>query len=352
MSCRAADIAELVGGRVLGDPDRRIEGVALPDRAGPDDLVFATSDDHLAQVLDGLGGTVITRRVTALPADRTAIVVADPRLAFAQAARAIVPENRPGSGIHPSAVIDPSAVFGEGVHLGAHVVVEANAQIGDHVIVESGGVVGAGCMVGSRTRLHPRVVLYSGTQLGSGCHVHSGTIIGSPGFGVVPTLVGNVPFPQLGRVVVGDDVQIGANCTIDRGALGDTVIGSGTCIDNLVHVAHGVQIGRDCLIAGQSGLAGQAQLGDRVHVAGQVGVDQGAHLETDVRVGSRSWVVPGQHIPSGTWLGVPAAPIGDARRRIAAHRRLPALVRRVRELERRLKETDGLTPHSKDPETS
>lgn len=352
MSFSAHEIAELVGGRVLGDPDRLIMGVALPDRAGPQDLAFATSEESLAQVLDGRAGTVITRRVSALPADRTAIVVADPRLAFAQAARVIVPEPLPTPGIHPTAVVHATAVVGRGVHVGAFVVIEAETTLGDHVIVESGGVVGAGCTLGTRTRLHPRVVLYDGTQLGAGCVVQSGTVIGSPGFGVVPTLDGNVPFPQLGGVLVGDDVQIGANCTIDRGALGDTVIGEGTCIDNLVHIGHGVQIGRDCLIAGQSGLAGRAQLGDGVQIAGQVGVDQGARVGTGVRLGSRSWVVPNQHVPSGTWLGVPAAPIGEARRRIAAQRRLPQLVRRVRDLERGSQTQPLSAPRAPQPEPS
>ncbi|MCO4773748.1 MAG: UDP-3-O-(3-hydroxymyristoyl)glucosamine N-acyltransferase [Deltaproteobacteria bacterium] len=339
MTVTAQEIADLVGGRVLGVPDRIVSDVAPPETAGPRDLVFATTPNALDAALEGRGGTLLVLDVSALPADRTAIVVADPRLAFARAARLLRPPQLPEPGVHASAQVDEAAHIGPDVHIGAGAVVGA-ATLGDGAVVGAGAVVGDGAAVGANSRLHPRVVLYPGVVLGARCEVHAGTVIGAPGFGYVPTNDGNVPFPQLGVVHIGDDVEIGANCAIDRGALGTTRIGDGTKIDNLVHVGHGVTIGAHCLVAGQSGLAGSATLGDRVLVAGQVGVDTGATVGDGVQLGSRSWVLPNQRLPEGAWLGDPVSPLKDARRRFAAVRRLPELVRRVRELTRRVSELE------------
>jgi len=326
----AGDVATWVGGRVVGSADRRVSGVASPERAGPDDLAFASSLKVLAEVLAGRAGTVLVSAVSALPADRTAVVVPDPRLAFARAAARLIPKTSPAPGVHPSAVVAASVQLGPGVSVAAHAVIEDGVTVGEGCVIGAGVVLGAGSSLGARTRLHPRVVLYDGVRLGSDCVVHAGTVLGSDGFGFVPTPQGHHKMPQLGGLTVGDDVEIGANCTIDRGALTDTVIGTGTRIDNLVHIAHGAHVGERCLIAGQSGLAGSVRLGENVHLAGQVGVDQGARLGDGVQLGSRTWVRAGQRIDDGVWLGQPAAPIAQALRQIAVVRQLPTVMREWR----------------------
>ncbi len=336
MTLSARQIADLVGGRLLGDGDRAVTGVSAPETASPGHLVFATSDSALAAALAGRAGTVLARSVSALPADRTAVVVADPRLAFARAAAALHPAVPPPAGVHPSAVVDPSASVPPTAHVGPHVAIGARVRLGAGAVVEAGCVLGDDVVLGDQVHLHPRVVLYRGVSVGARTVVQSGAVLGSEGFGFVPTPEGNVTFPQLGGLRIGADVTIGAGCTLDRGALGDTVVGDGTRLDNLVHVGHGSRIGAHCLIAGQSGLAGRAELGDRVHIAGQVGVDLGAHVGDGTQLGSRSWVRPEQRVTGGVWLDSPVAPIAEARRRIAAYRRLPELVRTVRELARRL----------------
>lgn len=242
-------------------------------------------------------------------------------------------------GVHPSAVIGRGARIGEAVSLGPFVQVGAGARIGDRVTLEAGVVVGAGVHVGDDTHVHPRVTLYPGTELGRRVIVQAGAVIGSDGFGYVFRDGRHERIPHVGRCVVEDDVEIGAGTTIDRGSIDDTVIGSGTRVDNLVHVAHNVRIGRLCLIAAQVGISGSVRLEDGVVVGGQAGF-QGHHvIGKGARIGGQSGVFG--DVPAGeTWSGYPARPHKESLRAQAVLFRLAGMMRR---LERLIDRSDGGT---------
>ena len=297
----AAEIAALTGG-ILAGPDRDVRGVGALDRAGPDALAFASG-----RVPEACAAGVLLAR--AAEPGRTVVVVDDPRRAFAVVLAALFPEVH-ADGVHPGAVVHPTARLGRGV------------------VVYPGCHVGAGCEVGEGTVLFPNVVLYPGTVIGRRCRVHAGAVLGADGFAYHPTAAGPLKVPQLGRVRVGDDVEIGANSTIDRAALDETVIGDGTKIDNLVQIGHNCRLGRGVVIAGQAGLSGSVTVGDGAVLAGQVGVADHARVGAGAVVGAQSGVTG--RVPDGAVvLGTPALPAAEARRVYAVWRRLPELWRAV-----------------------
>lgn len=297
---RASELALWVGGRLEG-PDRPFAGVAPLERAGPEELAFATD-----RVPEGCGAGVLLVR-EAIPG-RTAVVVAQPRLAFARLLGLLFPEVHP-PGVSPAAHVDPSA------------------RLGERVVVYPGVFVGADCEIGADTVLFPNVVLYPGTVLGARCRVHAGAVLGADGFAYHATPEGPVKVPQVGRVRIGDDVEIGANTTVDRASLDETVLGNGTKLDNLVQIGHNVQLGRGVIIAAQSGLSGSVVLEDGVVLAGQAGVADHVRLGAGAVVGAQSGVTA--DVPAGqTVLGSPAMPVRLARRVFAAWRHLPEMWRR------------------------
>ena len=259
----------------------------------------------------------------------------NPRVAFARALALFFPEPVLPSGIHPSvkvptsAKVDASAYIGPNCVLGERVLIEAG------VVLHAGVVVSEDCKVGAGTVLHPHVTLYPRTEVGQRARIHAGTVIGSDGFGYV--LDGGVhrKVPQVGNVIIGDDVEIGANVTIDRGALGPTVIGKGTKIDNLVQIGHNVQIGEHCIVISQVGVAGSSKLGNYVILAGQAGIAGHLKLGDKVTVGAQAGVM--HDIPDGQmWLGSPAQPGKQTKRQMLAIQHLPELLRRVSKVEKKL----------------
>lgn len=328
----ASAIAQLVGGALRGDGNATVTAVAPLDRAEAGQLTFCGSARYEAQLATTRASVVLVAPDLDSSASAAAvIVVARPQDALLSLLPKLYPARERRPGVHPSVVIGRGATIGEGAEIGANVVVGDGAAIGDRVTLDAGVVVGPGCRVGADTHLHPRVTLYANTEIGSRVIVHAGAVLGSDGYGYVFRDGQHAKIPHVGRCVVEDDVEIGAGTAIDRGSIGDTVIGAGTKIDNLVHVAHNVRIGRLCLIAAQVGISGSARLEDGVVVGGQAGF-QGHHtIGKGARIGGQSGVFG--DVPAGeTWSGYPARPHRESLRAQAALFRLAGMMKRLERL--------------------
>jgi UDP-3-O-[3-hydroxymyristoyl] glucosamine N-acyltransferase len=330
----ASEIAKYLDGEVLGDGHAVLNSFAPADRAQPGDLTFAENEDFFARA-EQSAATAIIADQRFKSAQKIVIRVPNARIAFAKALALFFPEPKYPAGIHPTAVIAASAKIDPTAHIGPHCVVGEHVHIGARSVLQSGNSVGADSKLAEDVNLFPNVTIYPRTEIGSRVRIHSGTVIGSDGYGYV--LDGGVhrKVPQIGNVIIGDDVEIGSNVSVDRGALGATVIGKGTKIDNLVQVAHNVEIGEHCLIVAQVGIAGSAKLGNFVVLAGQVGVGGHLKLGNRVTVGAQSGVMT--DVPDdGKWLGAPAQPDRQFKRQVIAIQRLPDLLKRIAEWERKL----------------
>ncbi len=329
----AAELADRLEGRVVGDPAVRLTGFAPADAAGPGDLTWAESPQHLARAEASAAAAILV--ASDVTSTKTLIRVPNARVAFARMLPWFYPEPDFPPGRHPSTVVDPTAQVDPTAHVGPLCVIGARARIGPRAVLMAGDHVGADCAVGEETRLFPGVTLYAGTRLGRRVRLHAGVVVGADGFGYVLDGGEHRKVPQVGHVVIEDDVELGANVTVDRGTLGATVIGRGTKVDNLVQIGHNVVLGRHCLVVSQAGIAGSTRLGDYVTVAGQAGIV--GHL----RIGDRA-VIGGQsgvttHVPAGeTWLGSPARPAAQMKRMFVMMERLPELLRRLGDLEKEL----------------
>lgn len=331
MSYTAAEVAEHVSGEVLGDPTLRLTGIAAADSARPGDLTFADQPAYLAAANAGAASAILVSGATT-GSSKVLIRVKDVRVAVARLLPLFFPEEPALPGVHPTATLDPSARVDPTATIGPGCALAAGVVVGARTVLMGGNHVGAGCRVGDDVRLHPNVVLYPRTQVGHRVVIHAGTVIGSDGYGYVLDGGRHRKVLQVGNVVLQDDVEIGANAAIDRGALGSTVIGQGTKIDNLVHVAHNVVLGRHCLVMGQVGFAGSTQLGDYCVIASQSGIAGHLRLGRQVTVGAKSGVM--RDVPDGgTVLGIPAAPDKQAKRQWIGVQQLPETARRLRELE-------------------
>lgn len=334
----AADVAAAVGGRLRGDGARRLEGVAALEEAGPSQLSFLAKASYRALAEASRAGCVIVGTGDELPG-RDVIACDDPYRGFALAMRAFHPDRVRPAGLAPSASIAEDAELGEGVHVGPGATIESGARLAAGCVVLPGAFVGSGARLGEGCVLHPNVVLYPGTELGARVVVHAGAVLGSDGFGYSSSADGHLKIPHAGRVVVEDDCEIGAGSCIDRAVMGETRIGAGSKIDNLVQVAHNVRIGAGSLIVAQAGISGSTTLGRGCVVAGQSGVAGHLQLGDGARVGAKSAVY--ENVPPGeTVTGIPAIPHGKWKRLAVTLGRLPDLVRRVRRLERQSGDSD------------
>jgi UDP-3-O-[3-hydroxymyristoyl] glucosamine N-acyltransferase len=335
MILTAASVAEHLQGEVLGDGQTPLKGFAPADRAQAGDLTFAKNEEFFARAEQTAAAAIIVGGNQTSSTGKVLIRVKNARVAFAKALALFFPEPPQAAGIHPTAVVARSAQVDPSAHLGPHCVVGERAQIGGGTILHAGNYVGDDCKVGLACVLFPNAVLYPRTELGHRVRVHAGAVIGSDGYGYVQDAGIHRKVPQIGNVIVGDDVEIGANVTIDRGALGPTVIGTGTKIDNLVQIAHNVRIGEHCLIIAQAGLAGSSKLGNYVIVAGQAGLAGHLQIGNKVTIAAQSGVM--HNIPDGqTVLGTPALPDKQTKRQMLALQRLPELLRRVSKMEKKL----------------
>lgn len=330
----AAEIAKYLQGEVVGDATASLNGFAPADRAQPGDLTFAENETYFAKA-EQSHATAILADARFTSARKILIRVSQPRVAFAKVLALFFPEPRPAAGIHPTAVIAPTAHIDPTAHLGPHCVIGARVTVGARTVLWAGNFIGDDARLGDDVHLFPHVTLYPRTEIGNRVRIHAGAVIGADGYGYVPDNGVHRKVPQIGHVSIGDDVEIGANTTIDRGALGATVIGKGTKIDNLVQIAHNVEIGEHCLLVAQSAVAGSSKLGDQVVLAGQVGIAGHLKIGGKAVIAAQSGVM--HDVPGGEkWFGYPAQPDKDSKRQIIAQRQLPALLKRVAELEKQL----------------
>jgi len=347
MPLSAAEIAKHLGGEVIGDSALVLKGFAPADRAQPGDLTFAENESYFLRAEQSAAAAVIvdgpftsTRKVL--------IHVPNARIAFAKVLPLFFPEPPFPPGVHATAIVSPLAVVDPSAHIGPYCVVRDAVKIGARSVLQGGNFIGARSVIGEDSNLFPNVTVYPTTEIGNRVRVHSGSVLGSDGFGYV--LDGGIhrKVPQIGTVIIRDDVEIGANVTIDRGALGPTIIGRGTKIDNLVQIAHNVTIGEHCLVVAQAGIAGSSKLGNYVVLAGQVGIAGHLKIGNHVSVAAQSGVM--RSIPDGEkWLWSPAQPDRQAKRQMIALQQLPDLLRRFNELEKKLGGS-GAPPSDEGPE--
>jgi UDP-3-O-[3-hydroxymyristoyl] glucosamine N-acyltransferase len=334
MPFSAAEIAKQLQGEVIGDAGAMLTGFAPANSAKPGDLTFAENEDFFARA-EQSAATAIIADVRFNSAGKILIRVPNARIAFAKALALFFPEQKFAAGIHPTAVIAASAQIDSTAHVGPHCTVGERVKIGANSVLQAGNFVGDDSKLGEDVHLFPNVTLYARTEIGNRVRIHAGTVIGSDGFGYVLDAGIHRKVPQIGNVIIGDDVEIGSNVSVDRGALGSTVIGRGTKIDNLVQIAHNVEIGEHCIVIAQVGISGSTKLGKYVILAGQVGIAGHLKIGNQVTVAAQSGVM--HNIPDGEkWLGAPAQPDKQTKRQMIAIQHLPELLRRVAELEKKI----------------
>ena len=346
LSFTTSQLAEQLGAELVGDGALVINGFAPADAAQAGHLTFAENEAYLAQAEQG-GASAILVSDTMASATKTLLRMKNPRVGYAKVLPLFFSEPPLAPGVHPTAMVAASAQIDPSAHIGPHCVIGERVKIGARTALLGGVNVGDDSRLGDDAKIFPNVVLYARSQIGNRVRIHAGTSIGADGYGYVFDQGQQLKVLQLGNVIIHDDVEIGANTCIDRGALGSTVIGRGTKIDNLVQVAHNVVIGEGCLIVGQCGMAGSTKIGNFTVVAAQAGV--GGHLKigSQVIIGGKSAVI--HDIPDGEkWLGIPAGPDRETKRQLIALRRLPDLLKRIAGLEKQFGPLlDGMKPDPK-----
>lgn len=320
---KLSEIAQALGAELRpANADASIHGVAGAQHAAPEQLVFAEEPGALALALRSQAGAVIvSAKLAPASAEKPLLIVAQPRFAFARAAHLLKPAD-PVTGVHATAIVDPSATLGERVSVAAYAVIAVGAQIGSGTSIGAGACIGAGVRIGADCRIHPRVVIYPGAELGDHVVVKAGAVLGSDGFGYARDAVSGeyLQFPQQGRLIIEDHVEIGANTTIDRGALEETRIERGVKIDNLVHLGHNVRVGRDVVIAALTGVSGSTTIGRGAVIGGQVGIGDHADIGENVILGSGSGVLTHKKVrgPGVVFWGRPARPLRRYLKELAA----------------------------------
>ncbi len=345
------ELAHWLEAAAEGDLERRIHGVASLAAATESDVSFLDSERHLAQaVSSGAGCLLVPEKMAPIPG-RTVLKVRNPRYAMARVIGLFHPPAEPAIGIHPTALIGKNAEIGDDVSIGGNVVIGDGVKIGRGSCVEAGCVLGDGVVLGEHCHLDPRVTIYAHARIGNRVVLHSGCVIGSPGFGYVFEQGRYHGFPQIGTVEINDDVEIGANTTVDRGALGPTRIGAGTKIDNLVQVGHNVEIGEHCVIAAQTGISGSAVIEDYVTMAGQVGVGDQARIQKGAIIGGQAGVLPHKVARASQPLwGTPARPLKEFLKQQAVLARLPRILREKKSrAEEENRKTDPAPRETEDP---
>lgn len=337
------DIAARLDLECVRDDGRDFSDVAALETANPTQIGFVTGEKHLAVALASNAGALILPGKLAEKADRPSLLTSNPLAAFARVTALFHPEPGLQPGVHPSAVVDATARIGAGCEIGPQVVIGADCVIGANSRIGPGCVIGAHCSIGANALFHPHVTLYARTEIGANVILHSGCVLGSDGFGNALENGRWLKIPQIGRVIIGDDCEIGANTCIDRGALDDTVIGHGVKLDNLIHIAHNCKVGDDTAMAACVGIAGSTTIGKRCQIGGAAMIVGHIRIGDDVLVSGATFI--GKSLPKpGAYTSVmPQQAHADWVRNIAHLRHLDRLHERVRELEKTLKSNSSET---------
>jgi UDP-3-O-[3-hydroxymyristoyl] glucosamine N-acyltransferase len=340
MKKKVKELAEIVGGTVIGDGEIEISGVASIDEAEAGQITFVANPKYLRKLGTTKASAILVSKEGAA-VDKPLICTANPQLAFIKIITLFLAKPYQPKGIDPHARISPTVQLGKDLTIYPYVYIGDRCRIEDRVTLYPGVHVGEDSLIGEDSVLHPNVTIYSGSVIGKRVILHSGVVIGADGFGYVKDGKKNVKIPQVGKVIIEDDVEVGANSTIDRAALGATIIRRGVKIDNLVQVAHGVEIGEDSIIVAQVGIAGSTKIGKNVILAGQVGVIDHLEIGDNVVVGSQSGV--GQNLPSGqVFTGTPAIPHRDYLRAATTFPKLPEMRRALTDIENRLRKIEEI----------
>jgi UDP-3-O-[3-hydroxymyristoyl] glucosamine N-acyltransferase len=343
MAYTLADISARLGGLVLGDGNVRIEQVATLEKAQPQHISFLTNRKYQSQLASSQAGALILGTADADASDKPRIISDNPYAYFARVSALLNPLPQPEVGIHPAAIVDQTAQIAETASIAATAVVEAGAVIGAHTVIGAGCYIGTNVVIGEHVRLYPRVVVYHDCVIGDRLIAHSGAVIGADGFGIAMDEGRWLKIPQIGRVVIGHDVEIGANTTIDRGALDDTVIEEGVKLDNQIQIAHNVRIGAHTAIAGCVGIAGSATIGKYCRIGGSAGIL--GHLQIADHVEIAAFSLIGKSIKSaGSYAAIYPFSTSDEWRKNAVHlRHLDELVKRIKTLEQEVISLKGKT---------
>lgn len=334
------EIADHLKSACEGEPEREITGVAPLDAATATDLAFVGNRKAAAASNESCAGCLLVP--IDFPKGRTVIRVPDPRAAFAAVIPLLYPQPVRPSGVHPTAVVHPTAHMPPSAYIGPHAVIGAGTTIGDRSLVGASCAIGDGVSIGADCVLHAGVTIYANVAIGNRAILHSGCVLGADGFGFVRSGDHYEKFPQIGRVLIGNDVEIGANSCVDRAALGVTEIGDGAKLDNMVHIGHNCRIGRHVVIAAQTGLSGGVIVEDYAVIGGQVGIGDKARIETGAVLGSGCGILTSKIVRKGqvVW-GTPARPLKEHLQQLANLARLPELRDEVRKLERRTRDQKG-----------
>ena len=333
MKWTAGELGKAIEARIEGDASLEITGVAAPERAGSKQLIYVESPKHADRAVASQATCVVVGEDFSL-AGKTTLHSAQPKVAFAKAAALLLERALIATGIHPTAIVAPLARLGSNVGIGPYAVIGEDVHVGDGTQLGAHSVIGAGSWIGENCRIHPRVTFYAGVRVGNRVEIHAGAVLGADGFGYAFDGTRYWKFPQAGLVEIANDVEIGANTTIDRGSLDDTRVAEGVKLDNLVHVGHNVQIGAHTVIAAQTGISGSSKLGHHVVAGGQVGIADHCTLQDGSIAGAQAGIPTGKIIRKGqTVWGTPARPLDQFKEAYFWFARLPELVERVKKLE-------------------
>lgn len=331
-----AEIASVLGARLTGDPHHEITGLATLEAAGPTQLSFLANPAYSRYLENTRAGAVLVSPAMADQAPGNALILDDPYLGYARISHRFDTSPVPGAGVHATAVVDPSVTVPDSASIGPCVVIEAGVTLGERVVIGAHGFIGANSVLGDDCLLRPRVTLAHGVTMGKRCHILSGAVIGSDGFGFAVHKGEWHRIAQIGGVVLGDDVEVGANAAIDRGALDDTRLGNGVKIDNLVQIAHNVQIGDHSAMAGKVGIAGSTRIGRHCMIGGAAGVSGHLTIADGVQVTGMTLITGDIREPGVYSSGTGHMTNREWRKSAARFRQLDAMARRLKELEKKI----------------